>query len=401
MTDAGAATPTLPMGRLLTILGLLATFGSLATDMYLPGFHLMAQYFQVPEGAIEVTLSVFFFGLTIGQAIYGPLIDRFGRRVPLLVGIALYIVTTILCLVTANIGLFIVLRFLQAVGGSAGQIVGRAIVNDLFDARESAQALSLLTIITMLAPIVAPILGGFLITFAGWKSVFVVMLLFGLLSAALVWLFVPETLPPQRRQAESLLGICSTWRSLITDSRFIVPALTGGLAQAGMFAFITGSPFVFINLHGVSAQTYSWLFALVGCALVIFSQINRVALRCRSPEFLLGAALILNALTGIGTALAVPTGSLVALLVLLWFAIGALGFIAANSAAIAMAASGRHSGSGSSLVGVLQFGCAFIASSLVAAGQNGTAYPMTVVIAGCGVMATLLWLGVRRAPKLG
>jgi len=383
---------------MIVVLGMLAAFAPLATDMYLPGFHLMAEHFDVPEGGIEITLSVFFLGLAIGQAIYGPLIDRFGRRGPLLIGIGLYVAATSLCLLATDIATFTALRFLQAAGGCAGMIVGRAIVTDLFDAKESARALSLMMVVMTLAPIVAPVVGGIIITNLGWKAVFIVMLVFGLLCAVLVWLFVPETLSSDKRKADSLSGIFRTWRLLITDVGFIVPALVGGLAQACMFAFITGSPFVFINLHGANTQTYGWLFALIACALILAAQINRMLLRVKSPELLLGAALVLNVVAGIATVAAVPTNSLPGLLVPLWATIGALGFIGANAATIAMMASGSHSGSGSSLIGVLQFGCAFAVSSLVAATQNGTAYPMTVSIAVCGVLATVLWFVVRKAP---
>ncbi len=383
-------------GLLIAILGMLAAFAPLATDMYLPGFHLMAADFGVPETGIEVTLSVFFLGLAIGQGLYGPLIDRFGRRIPLLIGIGVYVVATAACLLTTDIRVFTALRFLQAVGGCAGMIVGRAIVNDVFDPRESARALSLLLVIMTLAPILAPILGGFIVTHADWQAIFLVMLAFGLLCAWLVWRQVPETLNPADRQAVHVRSIVGTWVSLATHRAFIVPALVGGLAQACMFAFITGSPFVFIRLHGVSAQAYGWLFALIASSLIVASQVNRIALNRWRPDALLGPALALNAVGGIAAVLAAWTGSLAALLTALWFGIGALGFIGANAAASAMAASGTRSGSGSSLVGMLQFGCAFLVSSLVAATQNGTAYPMTLAIAVCGALATLLWILASR-----
>ncbi|WP_215762443.1 multidrug effflux MFS transporter [Acetobacter sp. P1H12_c] len=378
-------------GRIIAILGILAAFAPLATDMYLPGFPQMAAYFAVPESGIEITLSIFFLGLAAGQAIYGPVIDRFGRRGPLLIGIGLYIASAMLCLLVADIKVFIALRFLQAVGGCAGMIIGRAIVTDLFDERDSARAFSSLLLVMTLAPILAPILGGFILTHAGWKAIFLFMLVFGLVCAALVWCFVPETLAQEDRRKESPIIIARTWLALITDPAFIVPALVGGLAQACMFAFITGSPTVFINIHGASAQTYGFLFALIACALIVASQINRIMLKWKSPEFLLGAALILNVVAGVMAVLTVATDSLPLLLITLWFAIGALGFIGADAAAIAMAASGRHAGSGSALIGVLQFGCAFTVSSLVAASQNGTAYPMTANIAACGVLATGIW----------
>ncbi|ATN36934.1 hypothetical protein ACO34A_24485 (plasmid) [Rhizobium sp. ACO-34A] len=383
-------------GGIVAILGMLSAFAPMATDMYLPGFHLMAEHFGVAEGGIEVTLPVFFLGLAAGQAVYGPLIDRFGRRGPLLAAVGLYVIATIFCLFTADINTFIALRFLQAVGGCAGMIIGRAIVSDLFDAYESARALSLMMVVMTIAPILAPILGGFIITHAGWKAVFVVMLAFGLVCAALVWFFIPETLPVDRRKKEGIGGVLLTWFRLLSTRSFVVPCVVGGLAQACMFAFITGSPYVFITLHGASAQGYGLLFALIAVALIVFAQANRVALRRRGPAFLLGVALVLNMVAGILCVAAVTTGNLVALLAPLWFAIGALGFIGANAAAVAMRASGGSPGSGSSLIGILQFGFAFIVSSLVAAFQNGTAYPMTAAIATCGTLATLLWFAAGR-----
>ncbi|MGD9418250.1 MAG: multidrug effflux MFS transporter [Verrucomicrobiota bacterium JB025] len=386
-------------GRIIVILGMLAAFAPIATDMYLPAFPQMAVDFKVPEGGIEITLSIFFLGLAIGQAIYGPLIDRFGRRRPLLVGIGLYVATTVLCLLLTDIGIFVGLRFLQAVGGCAGIIIGRAIIRDLFDERDSARAFSSLLVVMTLAPILAPILGGLILSFAGWKAIFGFILAFGLGCALLVWGFIPETLAPEDRRKESPVAIGRAWLSLVTDRAFIVPAMVGGLAQACMFAFITGSPAVFINQHGASAQSYGFLFALIACALIVAAQANRIALRWKTPESLLSASLILNLVAGVGTVLAVATGSLPLLLIPLWFAIGALGFIGADAAALAMAACRRHAGSGSALVGVLQFGCAFVVSSLVAACQNGTAYPMTLAIAGCGLLASILWFlaSARRA----
>ncbi|MGH2340682.1 multidrug effflux MFS transporter [Segnochrobactraceae bacterium EtOH-i3] len=395
---ARPASPAAPVAphRIIPVLGMLAAFAPMATDMYLPAFHQMEAWFHVPVGGVEGTLSIFFLGLAAGQAIYGPLIDRVGRRGPLLAGIALYVLATIACLLTDDIGLFTTFRFLQAMGGCAGMIIGRAIIRDLFDARESARALSLLMAVMTLAPILAPILGGFLVSHGPWQLVFYAMLAFGLICAGLVWLFIPETLAPEHRQRHGLGGILKVWAGLVSDRRFIVPALVGGLAQACMFAFITGSPFVFMGLHGASAQAYGGLFALIAAALIVGANLNARLLRHHAPERLLGLALGLNVVAGLATVLAAGSGSLVGLLVPLWFAIGALGFTTANAAAVALAATGRHPGSGSSLIGMAQFGIAFAVSSLVAASQNGTAYPMTVAIAGCGALAFLLWVTVGR-----
>lgn len=380
---------------------MLAFFAPCATDMYLAGFPSMAQFFGVGVGQIQITLSVFFLGLAVGQMFYGPLIDHYGRRRPLLCGIALYIATTALCLVTRNIEQFIVLRFLQAVGGCSGMIVGRAILNDVFDARENARAQSLLMVVTTLGPILAPTLGGFLIAQFGWRSAFLSMLALGLLCMFLVVVFIPETLAPEDRLSQSLSSIFHTWFELLRNPSFSIPTMAGGFAQACMFAFITGSSFVFIDLYKISVEAYGLYFALIACALIVFAQINRSALYRWRPESLLSFSLVLNVVAGLCLLASVRVNSFIVLLIPLWFSIGSLGFSGADSVAVAMLASGKNSGSGSSLIGVLQFGCAFAVSSLVATAQNGTAYPMTLAMLVCGTIAALLWFGAKlfqRAP---
>ena len=389
--------PAIPLTRLVVILGMLAAFAPLATDMYLPAFVQMSASFNAADGAIETTLSVFFLGLALGQAVYGPLIDRYGRRWPMLAGIGVYLAATLLCLLTPRLDVFVGLRLLQAMGGCAGMIIGRAIINDLFDQREGARVLSLMMMVLTLAPIVAPLLGGLILTLAGWRMIFAFMLAFGGLCAALVWFGLPETLPREKRHPISARGIVGGYAGLLAQRAFVVPALVGGLAQACMFAYITGSPFVFISLHGISEQHYGWLFGLNAIGLIVSAHGNRVGLRRHSPAVMLTVALIANVVCGLALVALANSAHLAVLLVPLWFAIATLGFIGANSAAIAMAASGERAGSGSGLIGVLQFGCASLVSSLVAATQNGTAYPMTVAIAACGCAATALWLTLGRS----
>lgn len=387
-----AANPApLRTGRIIAILGMLAAFAPMATDMYLPGFQQMAADLGVSDGAVEVTLSVFFLGLAVGQFLYGPLIDRFGRRVPLLLGVGLYVLATLACLWAPDIPTLAALRFVQALGGASGMIIGRAIIADLFDAREGARALSLVITVMTLAPVLAPALGGVVVAHAGWKAVFLVMLAFGLTCGALVWRFLPETLPAERRHAARPAEVARTWGQLLTQRSFVVPALVGGLAQGSMFAFITGSPFVFTGLHGVSPKHYGLLFGLIACSLIVAAQLNRAALRRMPPERLLTWALCGQVLAAAATVAMASAQALWMLVLPLWLAIGTLGFIGANAASVAMAASGRHAGSGSSMVGGLQLGCAFTVSLMVAALQNGSAYPMTGAILLCGLLANGLW----------
>ncbi len=387
-----------PYTRLIIILAMLTAFGPLATDMYLPSFGQMTEYFQTSSGRIETTLSAFFLGLALGQALYGPVIDRFGRRLPLLFGISLFCLATVGAILTRDIDTFISLRLLQALGGCAGMLIARAVISDMFSQQEGARVLSLMMIMMMIAPVVAPVLGSLILALAGWRAIFVVILLLAVSVGLLVWRYLPETLQPEKRQPLNLRHVLRVYWSLCRQRSFILPALVGGLALACMFSFITGSPFVFMGLFHVSEQHYGWLFGMNACGIGIGSQLNRMCLRRRTPRQMLTVGLLVNLAAGLILTAVAGTSSLIVLLLPLWFALASLGFIGANAAAIAMSASGKFAGSGSALIGTLQFSFAFVVSSLVAMSQNGTAYPMAIAFAICGALATSLWF-LGRKPQ--
>lgn len=383
--------------RLIIILAMLSAFGPLATDMYLPGFTQMAESFNTASSRIESTLSAFFLGLAVGQALYGPFIDRFGRRKPLLFGIGLFALATLGGLLTHDIDHFIGLRLLQALGGCAGMVIGRAIVNDLFPPGESARVLSLMMIMMTIAPIVAPVIGSVILAFAGWRAIFGFVLAFSLLCGFLVWRYVPETLPENKRHPLNLSHILRTYAMLLRQRAFIMPALAGGAGIACMFAFITGSPFIFMGLFGVNEQQYGWLFGMNAFGLVVGAQINRMCLKRWPAPRVLSVGLAVNLCASLALLAIAGTSHLALFLVPLWFAVASLGMIGANAAAIAMSASGKVAGSGSALIGTLQFSGAFLVSSLVASNQNGTAYPMAIAFVCCGILSNLLWrLGATR-----
>jgi DHA1 family bicyclomycin/chloramphenicol resistance-like MFS transporter len=251
-----------------------------------------------------------------------------------------------------------------------------------------------------LAPIVAPLLGGWILLLAGWQAIFVFMLLFALLCAALVWRYMPETLPLDQRRPLSLGSILRAYALLCRRPAFFVPTLVGGLAQASMFAFITGSPFLFMSLFGVDEQQYGWLFGLNALGIIVGAQANRIALGRCSVRKMLGIGLLIHLLAGLILVSTVHCQNLPLLMLPLWLAIASLGIIGANAAAIAMAASSPHQGTGSALIGMSQFGCAFLLSALVTAWQNGTAYPMALAIAAMGILANLLWFGGARQGRV-
>ncbi|MFZ1643515.1 MAG: Bcr/CflA family multidrug efflux MFS transporter [Candidatus Contendobacter sp.] len=381
--------PTTPSLSWLLILGALIAFAPMSIDMYLPSLPTIAAEFGAEASAAQFTLSSFFIGLALGQAIHGPLADRHGRKPPLYAGLALYIAASVGCALAPNMTALVALRFVQAVGGCAGVVIARAVVRDRFDAHASARVYSLLMLVMGLAPILAPFIGGWILVLANWRAIFAVLALFGLACLLAVWRYLPETRPADTVASAGIGAALRVYGELLRDRRFIGYTLSGGFAQAGMFAYITGSPHVFIELHGVSAQNYGWLFGLNALGLIASSQYNRRLLLNHGADAILRRANRATVLLGL-VLLAVAAsgwGGLPALLVPLFGYLVTLGFTAPNAMAAALAHQGTRAGSASALIGTLQFGVATVSSALVGLLGAGSALPMAAVIAGCGLLA--------------
>ena len=361
----------------------------MSIDMYLPGLPAIAAEFGAPTSAAQFTLASFFIGLALGQAIHGPLADRYGRKPPLYAGLALYVLASIGCALAPDLTTLIILRFLQAVGGCAGIVIARAIVRDCYDAHTSARVFSLMMLIMGLAPILAPFLGGWILWFAGWRAIFVVLTLFGLGGLLAVWRYLRETRPAHTIASTSIGAALRVYGDLLRDRHFIGYVLAGGLAHAGMFAYITGSPHVFIEVYGVPAQHFGWLFGLNALGLIASSQVNRHLLARHSADAILRRANRSTALLGLGLLGVAGSGwgGLPMLLLPLFGYSVSLGFTAPNAMANALAHQGSRAGSASALLGALQFGLATVASTLVGLLGHGSAVPMAAVIASCGLLA--------------
>src|SRR5690606_1260295 len=235
--------------RTLLILGALSAFGPLAIDFYLPSFPTLARQFGTDVEHVQLSLAAYFVGISIGQLFYGPLADRFGRRVPLLVGVALFTVASLACALAPNLEWLVAARFVQALGGCAGMVITRAVVRDLCDPLASAKVFSQLVLVMGLAPILAPLGGGLLLNTLGWPSIFHSLSIFAGLCLLAVLLWLPET-RPQNLQPAPLSGAFGQYRALLGNAPFMGYSLAGGVAMAGMFAYIAGSPFIFIELYG-------------------------------------------------------------------------------------------------------------------------------------------------------
>ncbi|RAS27056.1 MULTISPECIES: multidrug effflux MFS transporter [unclassified Pseudomonas] len=383
--------------RMVLILGALSAFGPLAIDFYLPAFPAMAQAFATDEKHIQATLAAYFLGLSIGQLAYGPVADRFGRRKPLLFGVALFTLASLACAYAPNLDTLIVARFVQALGGCAGMVLSRAIVSDKCDPVASAKVFSQLMLVMGLAPILAPMLGGVLVNVSGWQSIFLALSLFSAASLFAVSLGLPESLPAHMPR-QPLSGALRQYLRLLADRVFMGHALTGGIAIAGMFAYIAGSPFVFIKLYGVPAEHYGWLFGTNAAGFILVAQVNARLLAKRGPAFLLVRAVWLYLAAGLvllGVA-ALRPAQLWPLLVPLFVCIASLGCIIPNASACAMSGQGARAGSASALMGCVQFSVAAGAASLVGVLHDGSAVPMTLVISLCGALVVSVALLTRR-----
>jgi DHA1 family bicyclomycin/chloramphenicol resistance-like MFS transporter len=389
--------------RLAIILGTLTAFAPLSIDMYLPGLPAIAREFRSDTAAAQQTLAIFFLGLALGQVLYGPLSDRLGRRPPLLFGCALYALAALGCALSASLQALVALRLVQALGGCAGIVIGRSVVRDLFDQRESARMYSFLMLVMGLAPITAPLIGGQVLVAFGWRAIFLILSGFGLTCLALVLFGLRETLPAERRTRAGLAAALRAYGGLLADGRFMGYALAGGLASGAMFAYIAGSPFVFIELNGVPPERYGLLFGANALGLILASQCNRWLLARYHGGQILTAALAVTAGSGLllATITAAGVGGFAGMLALLFCCIASTGLVQPNATAAAMAPYGRRAGSAAALLGAVQFAIGAGAGALVGALHNGTALPMVGTIAACGAAAFLILqlLALRPLPR--
>jgi DHA1 family bicyclomycin/chloramphenicol resistance-like MFS transporter len=390
---------------MVVILGAMMAFAPFSIDMYLPALPTLEHALATDMGRVQWTLASFFVGFAVGQAFYGPLSDRFGRKPPLYVGLLLYISASIGCAFAPSIEALIGLRLVQALGACAGAVTARAVVRDHFPPRQAARVFSALTLVFGVAPIVAPLIGGYLLLWSGWPAIFWALAAIGVVIALVVVLRLPETHPAERRQRHSLGPVLGLYGGLLIDRTFLGYALSSGISLAGLFAFISGSPYVFIELYRVSAQSYGWLFGVNAFGYVLASQLNGRLVRSVPPERPILPALLAQAMFGmfmLGAALS-GIGGLYGVAVPLFFYIAAVGFVVPNATALAMAPHGDKAGIASALFGTLQFSLAAIIAFASGGIHNGSAVPMVAIILICGGLGlgfNRLLIGGRRGAPL-
>lgn len=381
---------------LILILGSLSTISPFSIDMYLPGFPGIAKDLGTTIQKVQLSLTSYLVGIAVGQLLYGPLLDRFGRKYPLYVGLGIYIVTSIGCTVAHSADALIAMRFLQAIGGCAGMVAAQALVRDLFPLEKTAQAFSWITLVIAVSPMIAPAVGGYVSTAFGWQGVFIILAGLALLILCAVRFFLPNGRPADSSLSLRPASVISNFMAVMKQPQFLLYTLAGGIATAAPFAYIAGSADVFINMYGTSEQEYGWLFAFIAFFLIGSSQLNHIFLKRFTSEQVIKTTLIAQTVAGaillIVTVFFSPGKYALAGMIAL-FLIGQ-GLSNPNANALALAPFSRHVGSAASLAGSFRMGMGGIVSAIVSFLHNGTAIPMVGVMAGCvAIGASILLVG--------
>ncbi len=403
MSSSTTAPPTAaaePVGRaklrLVLVLGALVTLGPLTIDMYLPALPTIATELQTTETAAQLTLTGTLLGLALGQLVIGPLSDSLGRRTPLLAGTALHVVASLAAVFAPDVAVLGLLRIGQGVGAAAAAVVALAVVRDLFSGRAAATVLSRLFLVIGVAPVLAPTIGGLLLTTVSWRGVFVALAVTGLALLALGAVALPETVPPERRSAGGLRPALRVYGTLLRDLPFVALVGVAGLAMSALFAYVAGSSFVFQDQFDLSQQQFAYVFAAGAVALIGASQLNVWLLGRYGPEQITLGALVVGAVAGavlVGAAFS-ELGGLVGLLVPLWVVLGSVGLVLPNAPALALNRHGEAAGTASALLGAVQFGFGALVAPLVGFLGNDSVAMATAMLGG-----TLLALAAL-APTL-
>ena len=378
---------------LILILGLLTAIGPLSIDMYLSAFPSIAKGLNTSVSTVMLSLSSFFVGISFGQLLYGPLLERFGRKTPLYFGLTLYAISSLACATAMSVETLIIFRFLQALGGCVGMVASRAMVRDLFEVKDNAKVFSTLMLVVAVSPIIAPTLGGYISANFGWRYIFwILIIVIGLIIAGIYWL-LPESKKPDPNYSLKPKSILSGFAVIIKNPQFGVYTFTGAVAYAGLYAYISGSPYVFMEVFKVTEQHYGWIFAIVAAGLIGASQLNSLFLKKYKSEQIIKWALTFQGVIGV---LLVSTSifgfsELYSTIVLVFLFLCCQGFLFPNASALSMAPFGHNAGNASALMGFIQMSVGALMSAMVSVLHNESTLPMTGVMAFCTLSASLIY----------
>jgi DHA1 family bicyclomycin/chloramphenicol resistance-like MFS transporter len=387
--------------RLALLLGLFSTLGPFTIDMYLPAFPEIVKQFNTTASLVQLSLTACLLGLGIGQLVMGSLSDVYGRRNPLLISMAVYVAASLACAFSPHIWLLIVFRFVEGFAASAGIVISRAIARDLYSGHELTKFFSLLMLVGNLGPLVAPIAGSGILSFTTWIGVFVALALLGIYLLTMTKWGLHETLPADRRVPSNFVQQLRNFGSLLRDRQFTGYMLTQGIMIAGVFAYVSGTPFIYQNIYGASPAVFALLFGSNGISLIVGSQlVGRMAHRVSEHAFLLFGLWLAGLASVIVLVVAIVHGPLFALVIPLFIFVASIGITSTAAFPLAMESQGHIAGSAAALLGLIPFILGAVVSPLVGIAGENTAVPLGVIILLTSTMALLSYfLLVRRRSR--
>ncbi|MFB3386943.1 multidrug effflux MFS transporter [Flavobacterium sp. LAR06] len=383
--------------QLILILGSLTALGPFSIDMYLPGFSGIAKDLHTTVAKVSMTLSSYFIGISAGQLLYGPLLDRFGRKKPLFVGLMVYILASLGCIYVSDIDTFILLRFIQAIGSCAATVASVAMVRDLFPVKDIPKVFSLLMLVLGLSPMLAPTIGGYVTEYFGWHIVFLILMCMGIVILIASQVGLPNSYKPDISISLKPKPIISNFMKVLKEPQFYTYAFTGSIAFSGLFTYVAASPIIFMDIYHVDAKTYGWIFAFMSVSFIGSSQLNSLLLKRFSSEQMILAALVSQSIISI-VFLLLSVNNLLGLyetIAMLFLFLGCLGISNPNTAGLTMAPFAKNAGSASALMGAIQLGLGALASFAVGVFVKDSVAPMVLIM----TVTTLIALVVLNIGK--
>lgn len=384
--------------RILLVLSLLMGFASISTDLYLPAMPAMGQDLHVHQGMIAWTVSSYLIGFSTGQLIWGPISDRFGRRKPVVTGLLFFIIGSAGCALSGNIWMILFWRVVQAIGACASVTISRAMIRDLYSGTDAARMMSLLMTIMAIAPLIGPMIGGQILIFSGWRSIFWLLVVIGILTLAAV-MTTPETLKDENKSRNTVLNSVMNYFRFANNRTVIASAGIGGFFYGGVYAYIAGSPFAYISYHHLKPQYYGIFFGLNIIGIMVTNMLNNKILnRFGSRKIMIfgGTSLFVS-----GTLIALggfsDFGGLFGIVIPMFFYVGMNGFLVANSIAKALENYPANAGSVSALLGAAQYGSGILGTGLTGLFADGTPWPMCAIMAVCGFGAMICTLTLPKS----
>jgi DHA1 family bicyclomycin/chloramphenicol resistance-like MFS transporter len=386
---------------LILILGTLTALAPFSIDMYLPGFKAIAKDLDTSASKVSLSLTGFFIGISAGQLLYGPLLDRFGRKKPLYIGLVVYILASIGCSMAHSIESLIVLRFIQAIGSCAATVASVAMVRDLFPVKDSAKVFSLLILVLGASPMIAPTIGGYVTAAFGWSYVFLILALLGLIVLAASILWLPDSYKPDPQISLKPAPIIGNFLAVVREPQFYTYAFTGAIAFSGLFAYVSGSPLVFMTVFGVSEKVYGWIFAALSVGFIGASQLNTLLLKRYNGMQIIRVALLSYAIIGTLFLVTALMGwlNLETTIVFFFLILACVGITNPNASSLSLAPFSKNAGSASALMGALQMGFGALISVLISMFDHPSATPVAAGIAVAGILSLIIFFAGKRNIK--